>query len=145
MGVSESERQVLMYSRAARAVHAAMYARWDPLTRAMYEYVKARGVVTYSQLDGYIKTHHAAEIAGGWVGGWEGRRVGGCGEDGTCVGGWVGGRVSGCHVLYWCGGRAAVAECGGCTGRGRSVGAAWALPRRHGSAHEEHPSWNRRQ
>ena len=43
--------------------------RWDPLTREIFQFVRSKGVATYSQLDAHIKAHCAKLIAGARAGG----------------------------------------------------------------------------
>ena len=43
--------------------------RWDPLTREIFQFVRSKGVATYSQVDAHIKAHCAKLVAGARAGG----------------------------------------------------------------------------
>lgn len=38
--------------------------RWDPLTKEIFQYVRSKGVATFSQIDAHIKATAAKHIAG---------------------------------------------------------------------------------
>lgn len=50
---------------ASICILCALCCRWDPLTKEIFQYVRSKGVATFSQIDAHIKATAAKQIAGG--------------------------------------------------------------------------------